>query len=291
MKRIAALTVLSALVLSACTTGPVTPDAPSGITAYGLVGGNQLATFGTANAAASYRAVSVTGLASGESLVDLDFRNTDNKLYAATSAGKLYVINTDTGTATADGASVAKTTQAIDFNPTANRLRVVGAANDNYRLTVNSAPVPSASPAGTVTTDGTFAYAAGDANFGKTPVLTAAAYTNSYNDSASGAVPTGATTTLYTIDSATDTLVENTVGPAFSTLVTRAPLGVEVGTGLAGFDIAGASDGYLTVVTNNSTTLYRVTIPTATTTATAATAVSTISGVSIKALALKLPNR
>ena len=288
MKRIAALTVLSALVLSACSTGPVTPDTPTGLTAYGLVGANQLATFGTTNAAASYRAVSVTGLASGESLVDLDFRNTDNKLYAATSAGKIYVLDTTTGAATADGATVGKTTQAIDFNPVANRLRVVGTANDNYRLTVNSAPVPSASPAGTVTTDGTFAYAAGDANFGKTPVLTAAAYTNSYNDSASGAVPTGTTTTLYTIDSATDTLNENTVGPAFNTLVTRAPLGVEVGTGLAGFDIAGASDAYLTAVSGNSTTLYRVNLSA---TSNAATAVSTISGVSVKALALQLPSR
>ena len=288
MKRIAALTVLSALVLSACSTGPVTPDTPTGITAYGLVGANQLATFGTTNAAASYRAVSVTGLASGESLVDLDFRNTDNKLYAATSAGKIYVLDTTTGAATADGATVGKTTQAIDFNPVANRLRVVGTANDNYRLTVNSAPVPSASPAGTVTADGTFAYAAGDANFGKTPVLTAAAYTNSYNDSASGAVPTGTTTTLYTIDSATDTLNENTVGPAFNTLVTRAPLGVEVGTGLAGFDIAGASDAYLTAVSGNSTTLYRVNLSA---TSNAATAVSTISGVSVKALALQLPSR
>ncbi|KQR04463.1 DUF4394 domain-containing protein [Deinococcus sp. Leaf326] len=288
MKRIAALSILSALALSACTTTPVTPATPEGITAYGLVGGNQLATFGTSNAAASYGTMSVTGLASGESLVDLDFRNTDNRLYAATSAGKIYVINTDTGAATADGSSVAKTTQAIDFNPVANRLRVVGAANDNYRLTVNSTPVPSAAPAGTVTPDGSFAYAAGDANFGKTPVLTAAAYTNSYNDSAAGAVPTGAATVLYTIDSATDTLVENTVSPAFSTLVTRSTLGVDVGTGLAGFDIAGASDAYLTAVSGTSTTLYRVNLSA---TSNAATAVSTISGVSIKAIALKLPSR
>ncbi|MFC5848649.1 DUF4394 domain-containing protein [Deinococcus petrolearius] len=289
MKRIAALTVLSALVLSACTTGPVTPDAPAGLTAYGLAGANQLAVFGTDNAAASYRAVSVTGLASGEKLVDLDFRNTDNRLYAATSAGKIYVLDTTTGAATADGSSVGQTTQAIDFNPNANRLRVVGTANDNYRLTVNSVPVPSASPAGTVTADGTFAYAAGDANVGKTPVLTAAAYTNSYNDSALSAVPTGApATTLYTIDSATDTLNENTAGPQFSTLVTRASLGVNVGTGLTGFDIAGASDAYMTVVSGNSTMLYRVNLGAA---ANAATAVSTVDGVSIRAIALSLPSR
>ncbi len=288
MKRIAALTVLSALVLSACNNGPVTPAAPEGITAYGLVGGNQLATFGTANAAASYRAVSVTGLAAGEALVDLDFRNTDNRLYAATAAGKIYVINTDTGAATADGSSVGKATQAIDFNPVANRLRVVGTANDNYRLTVTSTPVPSTSPAGTVTSDGNFAYAAGDVNFGKTPLLTAAAYTNSYNDSTAGAVPTGAATVLYTIDSGTDTLNENTVGAAFNTLVTRSSLGVDVGTGLVGFDIAGASDAYMTAVLGNGTTLYRVNLSA---TSSAATAVRTISGVSIKALALKLPSR
>lgn len=283
MKRIAALTVLSALVLSACNNGPVTPAAPEGVTAYGLVGGNQLATFGTANAAASYRAVSVTGLASGESLVDLDFRNTDNRLYAATSAGKIYVINTDTGAATADGSSVGKATQAIDFNPNANRLRVVGAANDNYRLTVGS------DIANDPTVDGTFVYAAGDINFGKTPMLTAAAYTNSYNDSATGAVPTGApATTLYTIDSATDYLIENTVAPQFNTLASRSTLGVDVGTGLVGFDIAGANDAYMTAVLGNGTTLYRVNLNA---TSNAATAVSMISGVSIKALALKLPSR
>jgi hypothetical protein len=290
MKRIAALTVLSALVLSACNTSSVIPVAPQGVTAYGLAGGNQLATFGTTNAAASYRTVSVTGLASSESLVDLDFRNTDNKLYAATSTGKIYVINPNTGAATADGSSVGKATQAIDFNPVANRLRMVGNANDNYRLTVNSTPVPTTSTKGEVIPDGAFAYATGDTNFGKIPMLTAAAYTNSYNDSATGTVPGNAATTLYTIDSAADTLVENTVSPAFSTLVTRAKLGVDVGTGLTGFDIAGASDAYLTGVTNNRTTLYRVNLG-ATGTTNAATAISTLSGVSLKALALKLPNR
>lgn len=288
MKRFALLGLLPALTLAACS-GPATPVAPAGQVAYGLTTDGRLATFGLDNAAQSRSVVSISGLAAGETLVDIDVRNTDNMLYGVTSGGRVYRIMPATGVATADGAAVTGAgVVAADFNPVANRLRVLGDNDLNFRLTLNSTPVPSASAAGTVTADGSFAYTSGVAN----PNLTAAAYTNSFDNSAGGAVAAGTTTALYTIDADSDQLVlhtnNTTATPAlpagnFSALGAVGPLGIDVAAGTTGFDIAGASAAYLSSAMNGSTTIYAVNLATG-----AATAKTTLSGVGLKSLALKL---
>lgn len=272
-----------ALLLGSCST-MMAPEAPAGVSAYGLTSSGALAMFGTGNAAASYRTMPVTGLSAGDTLISIDCRNTDGRLYGVASTGRVYTINTSTGAATADGSTVGRGIVTVDFNPVANRLRVIGENNQNYRLTVNTAPVPSALPAGTLTEDGTFVYAPGDANAGKTPRLVASAYTNSFNDSAAGAAPTGATTALYSFDAAQGTLVLHDVGPQFSTLKTVAPLGVSVSAGMTGFDIVGADGAYATVSSGGNTNLYRVSLTAGM--ANALTLVSTLKGVSLRDLAL-----
>lgn len=280
------LTAVAGLLLSSCNVLSTAPTAPTGTLAYGLTG-TSLVTFGTGNAPESAVTRPLTGLPSGETLVDLDMRNTDNRLYAVAASGAVYVLNPATGALTADGASVKASTRAVDFNPTANRLRVVGASTDNYRLTLNSAPVPAASPAGTVTADGTFAYLPTDPNAGKTPTLSAAAYTNAFNDSAG--VPSTATTALYSLDAGTDALILHSVGPQFNTIATQAALGVDIGAGTTGFDIAGASTAFMTSSNGTDTTLYSVNL--SATTGSAATPVATLKGTALKALALHLPSR
>lgn len=278
MKKMLWLASLTPLFLASCNLLQP-PAAPLGNVVYGLTGTGALATFGLDNAQDSVSTTAITGLTTGETLVDLDVRNTDNRLYGVTSGGKVYVISPATGAATADGASVGAATVAVDFNPVANRLRVVGDSDLNFRLTLNSAPVPATSPAGTVTPDGTFAYVGGTPN----PNLVAAAYTNAFDNSGTGAVTAGTTTTLYTIDADTDTLVMNTVTPQFSTLVPVGPLGVNVSAGTTGFDITGASGAYLSSAAGGNTTLYTVNLSTG-----AATTKTTLNGVSLKAIALKL---
>lgn len=283
MKRLALLSATCALALAACTTVRP-PAAPQGMTAYGLDSQGRLVTFGTDNAAASLRRMAVTGLPSGETLIDLDVRNTDNRLYAMSGTGRLYRLDPATGALTPDGASLTAgvTPVAIDFNPAANRLRVFAETDRNFRVTPSTPPTPSASPAGTVTDDGMLMYVGGTPN----PNLVAAAYTNSFNNSATGAVPTGATTTLYSVDADQDTLVLHSVGPQFSTLAPVGKLGVDAMKGMTGFDIAGADMAYLSVSMGGNTMLYTVNLTTG-----AATAKSTVSGLALRSFALALPNQ
>lgn len=287
-KTTLAFGLLAALGMGSCAMVP-RPAVPTGTTAYGLTTGGQLAMFGTSNAAQSVRTMNITGLTAGDTLVGLDYRNTDNMLYAFAGNGRVYRINPATGVATADGSDVGMGVVTADFNPVANRLRVIGTNNMNFRLTVNAAPVPGASPAGTVTPDGTFAYAAGDAGAGRTPNLVATAYTNAFNDM--GTAPAGATTTLYSFDADTDTLVTHVPegAPAFNTLRTVAPLGVNVMSGMVGFDIAGAGMAYAVVASGGNTVLYSVRLSESS--APALSPVATMNGVQLRALALALPAR
>lgn len=281
MKRLALLSATCALALAACTTVRP-PAAPQGTTAYGLDTQGRLVTFGTDNAAASLRRVAVTGLPSGETLIDLDVRNTDNRLYAMSGTGRLYRLDPVTGALTPDGASLTAgvTPVAIDFNPAANRLRIFAETDRNFRLTPSTPPTPGASPAGTVTDDGMLMYVGGTPN----PNLVAAAYTNSFNNSAAGAaLPTA--TTLYSVDADQDTLVLHSVGPQFSMLAPVGKLGVDAVKGMTGFDIAGADMAYLSVSMGGNTMLYTVNLTTG-----AATAKSTVGGLTLRSFALALPN-
>ena len=170
-------------------------------------------------------AVTIVGALGGATtqLDGIDFRVADGALYgynAATSG--IYRVNTATGATTLVSTSttaVGRTAVGIDFNPAADRLRVVTAADNNLRINVGT---------GATTVDGTLAYAAGDANFGANPNIIEAAYTNNDNNPATG-------TTLYYIDEVLNTLV-TTTNPNGGALSTVGALGLDVDDFL-GFDI------------------------------------------------------
>jgi hypothetical protein len=131
--------------------------------------------------------LTLSGLADGEGLVGIDVRPATGQLYGVGNASQLYTIDVATGVATPIGAPLSPGLQGdafgVDFNPVADRLRVVSNTGQNLRINPDT---------GAVTVDGSLAFAVGDANAGTTPHVTAAAYTNSI---------AGATaTTLYTID-------------------------------------------------------------------------------------------
>ena len=267
-----------ALTLAACSKTAVPT---SGTLAYGLNASGQLVTFGLGNAASSASTKAISGLNSGDTLVDLDFNPNTSALYAFAGSGQVYTLDTVTGAATANTTPlVALAPFKTDFNPVANRVRVFGASASNFRLSVD--PAPAAAPKGTVTSDGTLAYAAADANSGKTPNLMGAAYTNSYvNGGVGSALPT--TTSLYSVDAATNTLDLHTVGPAFSTLTTVGALGIALSSNV-GFDIvtSGGNNGTNTAYLVNDSTLYTVNL-----TSGAATQVAVLSA-PLKALAVTI---
>ena len=273
-----------ALSLAACSP-TVTP--PAGTLAYGLSSSGQLVTFGLENAGSSASSKAITGLASGDTLVDLDFNPNNAALYAFASSGQVYTLNVSTGAATPNTTPLtALSPFKSDFNPAANRVRVFDTAANTYRLTVT--PAPATSPAGTVTADGKLTYVAGDANAGKTPNLVGAAYTNSYANS--GALP--ASTALYSVDAGTNTLNMHSTAagslPAgnFSTVATVGGLGLTLGSSV-GFDIvtSGGTGGTNSAYLVNDRALYSVSLTTG-----AATQIATLS-TGLKALAVTLPTQ
>jgi hypothetical protein len=212
----------------------------------------------------------ITGLAQGESVVGIDFRPADGRLYALTSASRLYTINPTNGFAAPVGASPFTTALngvnfGVDFNPVPDRLRVVSDADQNLRLNPNNGAVAGV--------DTTLAFASGDANAGPSPNIVAAAYTNNF----AGAT----TTTLYGIDSERDTLVTQgsvggaTVSPNTGQLFTVGNLNVNT-TGLVGFDIAPVTNAAFASLTTQGASvsqLYTINLASG-----AATLVGTIGG-------------
>lgn len=185
----------------------------------------------------------VTGLQAGESLRSIDFRPADGRLYGLSTSNAVYTIDLVTGAVTQVSilslAPAGNIDLGVDFNPVADRLRVVNSLNENLRINVDT---------GETIVDGTLAYAADDPRAGRTPSVSAVAYTNSF---------AGATSTLlYGIDF--DALVLQNPATA-GTLVTVGPLGTSFGTPLT-FDISGATGmGYASVVsTSVASTLYTI---------------------------------
>jgi Ca2+-binding RTX toxin-like protein len=195
--------------------------------------------------------IQVTGLKGN--LVGVDFRPANGQLFGVTDANQVYTINPTSGVATLVSNNPTPFTLngnsfGVDFNPTPDRLRVVSDADQNLRLNPNTGGL-ALNPNGTVAIDGTLAYGAGDRNAGRNPNIVAAAYTNSVAPSPDPA----RRTTLYEIDSNTDTLVTqgsinflmgdpNTpVSPNTGQLFTVGSLGVDFQD--AGFDIFSLNSG------------------------------------------------
>jgi hypothetical protein len=164
----------------------------------------------------------------GASLVGIDVRPADKQLYGVTAAGKIVTIDAATGKVT-DKSQISEKLSAsgpisVDFNPAADRLRIIGADGSSLRINVED---------GKATVDGSLKYAEGDANKGKTPKAGAVAYTNS--------VAGTKETALYDIDVSNGTLVKQ-APPNDGILNTVGALGVKLGGGVA-FDIVSDGNG------------------------------------------------
>ncbi|MGG6240230.1 DUF4394 domain-containing protein [Nodosilinea sp. AN01ver1] len=131
----------------------------------------------------------------------------------------------------------------FDFNPVADRLRLVGDNDQNFRINVET---------GAVIEDGPLAFAMEDANAGVNPNVTAAAYTNSVDGTTS--------TTLYNIDPLLDQLLVQSP-PNDGTLVTMGDLGVDFDV-VGGFDIFSTAEGDNAAFAVSDSTLYTIDLQT-----------------------------
>jgi hypothetical protein len=224
-----------------------------GRTAVGLTGsGTKLVAFDTTRPKRTKTIGTVKGLVGDMSLVGIDYRVQDGKLYGVGDQGGVYTLSAKSAkatkvsqlTATLQGASFG-----VDFNPAANRLRVISDTGQNLRHNIDDGPT-----AGTTATDGALTYPPATATV---TGVTGAAYTN--ND-----LDPNTATTLYDLDTNLDQIAIQSPANAGS-LAPTGKLGVDAGTD-AGFDIfsdlkngrTASVTGFATITSGSTSKLYRI---------------------------------
>ena len=185
--------------------------------------------------------IPITGMITGDKMLNIDYRPATGQLYGVSSLSRLYIINPETGVARALGTAafspaVNGTVVGLDFNPTVDRLRLVTNLGQNLRLNPETGAV--------VATDG----AINPANLSISDV----AYTNNK----AGA----ATTILYDIDVNTDKLYRQDP-PNAGSLVEVGALGVNVES-VAGFDITTFDFALAALKVGGRSRLYTINLPT-----------------------------
>ncbi|MCK9876978.1 DUF4394 domain-containing protein [Frankia sp. Ag45/Mut15] len=232
--------------------------------AYGLTTTGRLVRFDVDSPASLTPIGRITGLVGGDThLVGIDFRVQNNRLYGVGDLGGIYVINTANAVATLVShltIPLVGTAFGVDFNPAANRLRVISNAGENLRHNLDD---PTGTPPpGTTVADTPLTY---PPLLGTATGLTGAAYTNNDLDPATG-------TTLFDINTNLAQVAVQSPANA-GTLVNTGTLSVPVGA-LAGYDIftersrgrAVANTGFAALLVGSRFRLYEVNPLTARTT-------------------------
>ena len=222
------LSRLFALTTGASMLALVLAGAANAATLVGLTADNKLIRIDTATLGAG-APVPISG---ADKVVGIDVRPADGELWGLTAAGHLVTIDPATGKATAGAMLSEKVTlgdrPVVDFNPAADRLRVIAANGVSLRINVES---------GATTVDKPLNFDPADANKDRRPMVAAGGYTNSIK---------GATSTeLFHVDAGTGTLVLQNP-PNDGVLKTRGALGV-TGFADAVLDIDHESEGKNTV--------------------------------------------
>ncbi len=227
-------------------------------------GGNTLIAFDPARPKQT-TTIAVTGV--DGTLIGIDVRSANGLLYGITDANKLYTIDATTGRATFVSTLSAPFNGAeqsgVDFNPAADRLRLVGSNDQNFRINVDTGALADFDPnTPGVQPDGNLAYVVDDVNFGKDPSVTAAAYTNAFPGAPTptGVTPPTRTTQLFGIDANLDVLVLQNP-PNNGGLQTIGSLGVDFDT-TGGFDIFSPQSGQNIAYAASGSTLYTVDLST-----------------------------
>ncbi len=181
------------LKVASCALVMVAGGAANAELIYGVTLQQTLVSWESGNPGSLNSGVPIWGMLSNEVVRGIDIRPATNELVAVGSFGRLYTVNPATGMATFEAdlsAALNGSSFGVDFNPTVDRLRVVSDTRQNLRINPDT---------GATIVDGMLNYVAGDVNFGATPNITAAAYTNNF---------AGATSTqLFVVDTGLDALV------------------------------------------------------------------------------------
>ncbi|MFF3431392.1 DUF4394 domain-containing protein [Streptomyces sp. NPDC002602] len=220
--------------------------------AVGLTGDQRLVEFDVDHPGKTSSIGRVSGLAGDTRLVGIDFRVQNEKLYGVGDRGGIYTLNTDNARATKVSQLTVGLSGAqfgVDFNPAANRLRVISNTGQNLRHNIDDPATPL-----TTTVDGTLTNPT-------TPPSTAmgvtgAAYTNNDLNAATA-------TSLFDLDTLANRISLQSPANA-GTLAPTGNLGVNAEPD-AGFDIyynakTGTNTGFAAINTGNGYGLYAVNV-------------------------------
>lgn len=227
------------------------------LAAVGLTGDQRLVSFRVDRPDRVLPLGRVGGLKGDSKLVGIDYRVQNGKLYGVGDKGGVYTIREVGAKATkVSQLSVALrgTKFGVDFNPAANRLRVISDTGQNLRHNIDD---PAGAPAaGTTAVDGTLTNPpVPPATTGATATgVTGAAYTN--ND-----LSATTATTLFDVDTVNDQVSVQSPANA-GNLAPTGKLGVDAGPS-AGFDVytsrrTGSNTAYGVLTVGGTQRLYRV---------------------------------
>ncbi|MFB7025701.1 MULTISPECIES: DUF4394 domain-containing protein [unclassified Streptomyces] len=244
-------------VLASAHTGDVDPFGPGNRTAghslisVGLTTDQRLVGFDVHKPSETWALGKVSGLRGDTVLVGIDFRVQNGKLYGVGEKGGIYTLSSSAKAVKVSQLTVALQGKhfGVDFNPAANRLRVISDTGQNLRHNIDDPAAPA-----TTTVDGTLT------NPTMPPStalgITGAAYTNNDLNAATA-------TTLFDIDTTNDRVSLQSPANA-GTLAPTGNLGVNAGPS-AGFDIYykssdGSNRGFAALSTDGKQRFYKINI-------------------------------
>ncbi|MBP5872108.1 DUF4394 domain-containing protein [Streptomyces scabiei] len=231
---LAVVVTSASLMLGVPGTASAAPAAVPSLRAFGISGdGTLMATFTTDRPDVLNWVRAVTGLSGDTALVGIDFRVQNGLLYGVGNKGGIYTIKIPTGTQDVVVTKVSQLQYAltgtqfgVDFNPAADRLRVISDNGQNLRHNLNDHTTVQDVNLTTPPTEGA------------TKGVTAAAYTNNDLNGATA-------TTLFDINTTSDQVVIQS--PANNgTLAPTGSLGLDAQL-KAGMDIYSTLSGGRTV--------------------------------------------
>ncbi|GAA2211523.1 DUF4394 domain-containing protein [Nonomuraea monospora] len=255
-----AVTVLGAgAVLAASPAQAHTRDDGPRVT--GLTTMGELVTFDAGNPKSVNRVGKISGLKGDMKVVGIDYRVQNGKLYAVGDKGGVYTVDGKAKATKVSQLSVALNGQnfGVDFNPAANRLRVISDTGQNLRHNLDD---PNGAPAaGQTASDGTLTNPpVPPATAGATALgVTGAGYTNNDLDASTA-------TTLFDVDTTADQVSAQSPANAGS-LAPTGKLGVDAAAD-AGFDVYSqlkkgvtvANSGYATLKVDGAYRFYAVNV-------------------------------
>ena len=223
MKKLLIITLLTALApaIMHANNKDRDPDRDrrDDLIVIGLTSDNRLVWFSEDSPKRAHTIGTITGLTGDTGLIGIDYRVQDGLLYGVGNAGGVYTLDTMTAAATLVSTLTTPlngTAFGVDFNPAADRLRIVSNTGQNLRHNVNAG--------GTTLVDGTLTYVPPATALG----IVGAAYTNNDLDPRTA-------TTLFDLDATLDQIAAQ--APANNgTLSATGKLTVDTGEA-AGLDI------------------------------------------------------